>query len=185
MPLVTRSQKGLPLTHVEMDNNFISLDEKIDNLFPYTQKFRTPLFDVPSLQNGKKIKVLEVDFSTFYDSLVSGDSVTLNFVAKHFFADTDWGGSKFTSYLGFFKNQFRLTFDGSTFSIFNFGDNEGWYCDNSSVSYDSVTKKVSLNLAMSYNDTTIVGVKYALEFEFMDDFVTRFNPTIPATFDIV
>lgn len=32
MPIVTRSQKGLPLTHIEMDNNFNYLNEVIVNV---------------------------------------------------------------------------------------------------------------------------------------------------------
>ncbi|MDD5400750.1 MAG: hypothetical protein PHQ93_06165 [Sulfurimonas sp.] len=80
MPIVTRTEKGTPLTHVELDNNFNELDNNLASLSSLTKKLvgsftvpasgTTPIFKIPftKVPDGKGID-FKFHFSYFFDGV--------------------------------------------------------------------------------------------------------------------
>lgn len=192
--IVTRASKGLPLTHSEMDNNFIGLklqsdaqqieinnqQVQIDSVQSFSNPFGltkhiTPRFSLsrPSATQNK-IKLFSFDLPSSV-GLTADKYFHISFHGSEFVV-YDTGRSYTVESLGYSVN-LKFTFSTGLFTVSseNFVVGE----DNDNYKIDLINNRVVVYYNMSYDD---LGTTTQFAFTFFNNYL---NPTVYDTFEFV
>lgn len=211
MPIVTRAVKGLPLTHLEMDNNFIELkslsdaqqieiDLKVSKpiigslLDTFTTHVLGPIPN-PMLLNTKCL-LFQVDLTDSTPiNLVASNNYTFVFALEKLGFYDEWGDVGFPSFYYHPTFTCKVSIAYVSAGVYNVTALANSFpnsivldsiADGFIGTFDSTTRILSLYLKQTYSDSTALNVVDNFKISYPASLYSgKFEFIIPTTFEYV